>query len=88
MIAFVGSSMANTSEIKEVEASDFKRIVFQKEQLASPIIWLTRCDIIYIRNLAIAVEQGFTKEEAADIASGAFKVCVEIEEKKEGIQQN
>lgn len=81
MIAFVGSSMANTSEIIEVKVSTVNEIVLEKELVAYPFIWLTRCDVIYIKTLALAKEQDFSSEDAVSIAYGAFKACDEAEQK-------
>ena len=81
MIAFVGSSWASSQVDKESQYIDTKEIVLKNHESLLVFMWLTRCDIIYLRTYAVAFEQ-FNNTDAADaIAMSAAKTCAELEAK-------
>ena len=81
MIAFVGSSMANDSADKEFQYIDTKEIVLKNQECSLVFMWLTRCDIIYLRTYTVAFEQFNNTDAANAIAMSAAKTCAELEAK-------
>ncbi|WP_396151537.1 hypothetical protein [Flavobacterium sp.] len=83
MMAFSVSSMGNTIELTsdnlevQVNSNTFE---LDEAEVSALRFFLTRCDVIFIRTLAIAIGEGFNEEQAGSIAMGAFRACDEVEQ--------
>ena len=79
MMAFVGTSMANDIAEKEVVSVDIKEIeIADSKEQNTLFIFLTKCDIIFLKTLVIAKEQDLTDADAGKVAHAAFQACVEV----------
>ncbi|MDY0090392.1 MAG: hypothetical protein RBR78_08495 [Flavobacteriaceae bacterium] len=79
MIAFSSVSMANSIELEPTFTNEVNIEIYEVDEEPTLHFILTRCDAIYLKTFAVAVGEGFTTEQAGDIAYGAFRACAEIE---------
>lgn len=75
LVACSGISMANN---RVATKTNCKQEAISKEEKEVRLI-ISRCDIIYIRTLQLAILQDFSNEDASAIALAAFQTCSEIE---------
>ncbi len=81
MIAFVGSSRASDIAEREFQYHDSKKVELKNQENGLAFIWLTRCDVIYLRTYSIAFEEFNNTDAANAIAMSAAKTCAQLEAK-------
>lgn len=88
MMAFVGSSMANSVIEEEITVTNQAKISRQKDGNVQLLTY--NCDLVKFRIYNMAIDKGYSPEEATSYSYTAYFNCKikNLQQEEEGLSQN